>query len=319
MTGSMESYRHTFHTMGTSVEMLLVGSAEAEPESVAAFALARVLANEWERTFSRFRSDSEISRLNARAEELVAVSERLYAAIEIALEGSRLTGGIFDATVLPALLALGYDRTFKDIHDDGGQLAPARAPGIAGICLDPEHRRVSLPSGTQLDLSGVVKGLYVDLLAGMGGWQGGAISAGGDLRVWGTPPEGDRWIIGVEDPDNLNRDSALLRLDSGAVATSGTNRRNWRRAGRPVHHLVDPRTGLSARSGVRSVSVVSATGVQAEIAATAIAVGGLDARFERSLFRRAVVILDDGEQISIRGSLGGQADVDNVAVHAAAV
>jgi len=303
--------------MGSTVEVLLVSYEAAQLEAIATFALVEALAAEWERTFSRFTSGSEISRLNAQAGLPKAVSERLYSAIEIALDGSRLSDGLFDPTILPALVALGYDRTFDEIDDDGRQVVPSRVPGVAGISLDPEYRIVTLPPGTEIDLGGVVKGLYVDMLAGSGNWAGGVVSAGGDLRVWGVPPEGDQWVIGVEDPANPSRDVAHLRLDHGAVATSGTNRRAWRRAGVPLHHLIDPRTGFPAASGIRTVSVVSATAVQAEVAATALIIGGPDTPVARSLFELAYVILDDGQSVVLHGTMERQVEVVNLTAYAA--
>jgi thiamine biosynthesis lipoprotein len=317
MNETLPTYRHEFPSMGSTIEIILVSREPAQLEAVATFGLAERLAAEWEQTFSRFRPESEISRLNARAGQPVPVSELLYSAIEIALDGARLSGGLFDPTILPALIGLGYDRTFAEIADDGRPcVRPARAPGVAGIRLDPEHRVVTLPANTQIDLSGVVKGLYVDMLAGSGRWTGGAISAGGDLRVWGDPPEGDRWLIGVEDANDPSRDAAHLLLNRGAVATSGTNRRTWRRGGAMLHHLIDPRTGLPSESGIRMASVISATAIQAEIAATALIVGGLADSAVRSLMRQAVVVLNSGNIVTLRGTMGGQVNVTNLTPYA---
>jgi thiamine biosynthesis lipoprotein len=306
----LPSYRHTFRSMGSTVEILLVSHEEAEADAIGTFAVAETLAAEWERTFSRFRADSEISRLNAQAGWPVAVSERLFYAIDIALDGTRLTGGLFDPTILPALIASGYDRTFDAIATEGAAPAGhAPVPGVSGIRLDPAQLTVTLPSETRIDLGGVVKGLYADLLAGTGGWAGGAISAGGDLRVWGEPPHGDEWLVGVEDTDDPSHDAAHLRLDRGAVATSGINRRAWRRDGALCHHLIDPRSGRAAESGVRTATAISTTAVQAEIAATALAIGGWEQPAARALFRQAVVILTDGQIINLRGAMGRHVDV----------
>ena len=318
MTELLKSYRHAFRSMGSTIEVLLVGNEAAHGGAIAMFVRAETLAAEWERTFSRFTLESEISRLNAHAGRPIAVSEHLFTAIEFALDGARLSGGLFDPTILPALVALGYDRTFDEIVDDGQQRAGhSRVPGVAGIRLDAADRVVTLPPGTQIDLGGVVKGLYADMLADSGNWVGGAVSAGGDLRVWGAPPQGDQWIIGVEDANDPSRDVAHLRLDYGAVATSGTNRRAWRRGGAALHHLIDPRTGLSAESGIRTATAMSPTAVQAEIAATALVIGGLECPAARSQFSTAVVILDDGKIVTVRGSLGGQVDVVNLTERAA--
>lgn len=310
MNATLHAYRHTFRSMGTTIEILLVGAQAAHPEAIATFALAESLANEWERTFSRFRPESELSRLNAQAGRTVVVSPRLYTAIELAIDAARRTGGLFDPTVLPALIALGYDRTFDDLHDhEGAPVAPVPAPGMAGIIQDPGRRTVQLSDGVQLDLGGIVKGLYADVLARIGPWSGGAVSAGGDLRVWGVPPEGEQWIIGVEHPDDPRRDVMQLRLAAGAVATSGTNRRAWRRAGAPVHHLIDPRTGQPAASGIRTASVVSTTAVHAEIAATALVVGGPATPSARSLVQQAILIREDGQLVTIEGNQEGHVDV----------
>jgi thiamine biosynthesis lipoprotein len=311
------TYRHSFRSMGSTIEILLVSDEAAETDAIATFALAETLAAEWDCTFSRFRPDSEISRLNAQAGRPVSVSARLYSAIEIAIEGAGLSDGLFDPTILPALIAFGYDRTFAAIpREQARRPGHAPVPGVAGIQLDTRTNEVTLPAETQIDLGGVVKGLYVDLLAGSGNWAGGAISAGGDLRVWGMPPRGDDWLIGVEDADEPSRDAAHLRLDHGAVATSGTNRRAWRRGGALCHHLIDPRSGQPATSGVRTATAISRTAVQAEIAATALAVGGWEHPAARALFRQAVVILNDGQVLNLRGAMGRHVDVINCSLDA---
>ena len=169
--------------MGSTIEVLLVGNETAQAEAIATFALAEALAAEWERTFSRFIPDSEISRLNAQAGQSISVSERLFTAIEIAIDGTRLSGGLFDPTILPALVALGYDRTFDQIVDDGQQVPGThQVPGVAGISLDSAQRVVTLSPGTQIDLGGVVKGLYSDILAGTG-----SSGRGRGLSRWRSP------------------------------------------------------------------------------------------------------------------------------------
>lgn len=317
MTATAQSYRHSFQSMGTTIEVLLIGPAGLELEAIGTFVRAEGLAARWEQTFSRFRSDTEISRLNAQAGRAVPVSDLLYAAIEIAIDATRQSDGLFDPSVLPALVALGYDRTFDEIPDNGGMVMPSIVPGTDRISLDPERRFVTLPPGCQIDLGGLVKGLYADMLAGSGNWSGGVISAGGDLRVWGMPPHGNCWIVGVEDPDHPQRDVAQLRFGIGGVATSGTNRRTWCRGGKPVHHVIDPRTGLPAAGGIRSVSVLSSTAVQAEVAAKALVIGGIENQAAKRLFIHAVVVLDDGQIVTVPGTMGGDVDVIDLAAHAA--
>lgn len=274
--GARSVARHSFPSMGSTIEIALIDANERDPAG--AWHLAETLADEWEQTFSRFRKDSELSKLNAAAGQPIHASRRLYDAVDLALAGSKASKGLFDPTVLPALLAVGYDRDFSQI-DSAPTLAtpPAPVPGINGIVRDPAARTISLPHGVTLDLGGIVKGLYADVLAEMlADWSGGCVSAGGDLRVWGDGPSGHGWLVGVEHPADANIDIAEARVYGGGVATSGTNRRNWRRGNREVHHLIDPRTGQPGGRNVWSVTVVGETASLAEVAATALFLAGGD-------------------------------------------
>lgn len=286
--GARMILRHTFPAMGSTIELALAAVDDRDPAG--AWRLAEELAGEWEQTFSRFRPDSELSRLNAAAGLPVAVSPRLYDAVAAAVEGNRLSGGLFDPTVLPALVALGYDRTFDDIdgcpepgHPErerrmAGHQAEGRAravPGVGGIALHPAARTIRLPAGVALDLGGIAKGLYADALAALlGDWPGGCVSAGGDLRVWGDGPSGEGWLVGVEDPADRDHDIASIRVREGGVATSGTNRRSWQRGRAEVHHLIDPRTGRSSDRSPWSVTVVGQSAGLAEVAATTLFLSG---------------------------------------------
>lgn len=308
MTRGNETYRHRFPAMGTTVELVLVGGATGE--ALAAFALAEVLAAEWDHTFSRFRPDSELSRLNAGAGQPVAVSERMFGALELALAGADATGGLFDPTVHDALVALGYDRTFAAIVPDAGaESPPVPVPGAAGIVLERRTRTVQLTPGTKIDLGGVAKGMYADeITRQLAGWAGGAVSAGGDLAVWGLPPSGERWVVGVEDPADPARDVRTIEVSTGGVATSGINRRWWRRDGQIVHHLIDPRTSRPARSHLLAVTAVGTSASTAEIAATALFIGGWsEESLERlrPLFTRGVALTDRGEVLQSWGNPEG--------------
>lgn len=317
MTARESIHRHAFRTMGTTVEMVLVGGELTD--ALGAFALAETLANQWERTFSRFRPDSELSRMNAAAGHPVVTSVELFSCVSAAANASRQTAGLFDPTILPALLAIGYDRTFADIAGaPADPPAPVPAPGLTGIQLDPATRTITVQPDVRIDLGGIAKGMYADVLATrLSGWPGGAISAGGDLRVWGISPSGNAWQVGVEDPSRPDRDVAVLGLSDGSVATSGISRRSWRRGRQSVHHLIDPRTGTPARTGIQTVTVTSPTAMQAEVAATALYVGGeAGTTLARilPLISNAIIVRETGEIREITGNLEERPHASNVNV-----
>jgi thiamine biosynthesis lipoprotein len=285
----------SFSAFTSTIELIGVDVSAREMDAARAYGLE--LAELWNATFSRFRPDSEISRLNARAGADTRVSEDLYWLLACAKDAWASTGGRFDPTVLPALEAAGYDRDI-DLVQGGvaGDAAPMPAPGMRDVMLDPEEVTVRLPAGVRIDLGGIAKGAFVDRLAtALMTWPGGCVNAGGDLRVWGLPPSGPHWLVGIEDPRALGTDRLqveILDARAGCVATSTSVKRRWRTANGTAHHLIDPATGAPARSSLLSCSVLASTTVQAEIGTKALfmaAAHGVSLRFSDCA---AAVLLD---------------------------
>jgi thiamine biosynthesis lipoprotein len=296
------SQTHRFEAMGTDVEVIVVGG----PEGAAAAAQSRV--EELEARWSRFRPDSELCRLNRAAGAPAVVSLSTFRLVQRAVEAWTLTEHRFDPTVLAALEAAGYDRSFDDVPADvAGAAEPVGpSPGCHGIRLDPVVRAVTLPRDTRLDLGGIGKGYAADLVACElleWGAAGACVNLGGDVHVEGLPPDGaSAWTIGIEDPAG-GPDLANLALAAGGVAASTRLRRAWRRDGRPAHHLLDAATGRPAFEGLAAVTVLAAETWWAEVLAKAAFVAGPTAGAEL-LARHGVTGLlvgDDGRVTELPG------------------
>ena len=237
--------REWFEAMGVGVAV--GGATPSEAGEI------KALFDQWDRVFSRFRPDSELNSVNEAPSEFVAVSQLFARALTLALDAARRTDGLVDPTLGTAIEAAGYDRDFAELADDGRRLSPAVAGGW-------RHVRVAGPlvfrhPGTKLDLNSVVKGLAVD--AALGLIAGDAyVVAGGDVAVRGAADIG------------LPGGGALL-LRNGGLATSGTTKRRWLRAGEVQHHLIDPRTGRPSRSRWTEVTVAAGSCLEADIAAKA--------------------------------------------------
>jgi thiamine biosynthesis lipoprotein len=257
-------FRHEFQAMGTTIELLL--DADDGEQAQSAF---RAVEEEFERLeamLSRFRPDSELSRLN-RDGRILAPPD-LERVVGLALEARERTAGRFDPTVYDALARAGYDRSFEqvepdaaaDAEDDGRQVA--RCGGR--VTIDPTTGLIEIESGFHIDLGGIGKGYAVDraieILAVVGPCL---VNAGGDLAVRGDRP----WPIGVED-------GPTLELTSGAIATSGRDRRHWRRGDEERHHLIDPATGRPAQTDLLRVTVVASTATEADVLAKTLFLGG---------------------------------------------
>ncbi|MFZ2013719.1 MAG: FAD:protein FMN transferase [Nocardioides sp.] len=232
-----------------------------------------------DRQASRFREDSEISRIHRKDGGLFMLSDGLAEAVGVALAAARWTRGLTDPTVGEAIVSLGYDRDFAAVEADTRHPAPpTRVPGWRSVVLEGPVLR--LPSGVRLDLGATAKGLGSDraVRAAMSAnrQEGGVlVSLGGDIAVDGQPPC-DGWpILVADEPDPSGHASTQsVRLVTGAVATSSITCRQWRRGGREMHHIVDPRTGLPAAAPWRTVSVAAPTCADANAASTAAVVAG---------------------------------------------
>jgi thiamine biosynthesis lipoprotein len=220
---------------------------------------------------NRFRDDSELSRLNASPGEPVPVSETLELALEAALRAAEATEGLCDPTVLPSLLALGYDRDFDELASRvNAPAATALRPlGPSAIHLDREHHTVIIDAPCQLDLGASAKALVVDLIADDVAPSGGVVvELGGDVAVRGHGPQGP-WAIGVSDALTITGREPRISLRHGGIATSSTTSRTWRAGDHVVNHIIDPRTGSFAHGAYATASVTASDCVLANAFATA--------------------------------------------------
>lgn len=264
-----------FRAMGTDVHVIVHGDPD-----LAALAEAEVLR--LERRWSRFLDTSEVSELNRRAGEWVAVSDDTVLLVERAILAANATDGRFDPTVLGDVLRAGYDRSFEQVlaaDPDRTIRTPPLGRGVDRIDVDATAGRVRLAASTGFDPGGIGKGLAADLAAARVDAEGAAgilVNIGGDLRAVGVGPEGDDWTVAL-DPAASGHPLATVVLDHGALATSTVLRRRWELGGAAQHHLIDPATGRPSASSVASASVLAAHGWQAEALAKAALIAGIDA------------------------------------------
>ena len=264
------------HALGTGARVVVW-----PPEHLGtACAAADDVLDALDRQASRFRADSELSRVHQTGGGLFLLGDGLAGAVGVALAAARWTGGLTDPTVGDALIGLGYDRDFAALDPRRGEppAAPVPVPGWQRIRLDGPLLR--LPPGIRLDLGATAKGVGADravraVTTATGSAGGVLVSLGGDIAVGGTTPRGGWPVTVAEAPDRPDpAQSQLVRLAGGAVATSSVTCRRWRRGGRVLHHIVDPRTGLPADGPWRTASVAAATCADANAAATAAIVAG---------------------------------------------
>jgi thiamine biosynthesis lipoprotein ApbE len=267
--------------LGTSVHVLVTYAPSLDLASGA----VRYVLEEVDRTCSRFRGDSELSRLNANPGRSTRVTPLLAEAIDVALRAARLSDGAVDPTVGRAMRLVGYDRDFSELHLDAGRPLVVRAasvPGWRAVRFDRRTRTVTLPPGVELDLGSTGKALAADLAADAArraiGSGGALVSLGGDIATAGDPPAGGWSVLAAEDSTTPpGTPGEVIALHGGAIATSSTTVRRWTRDGVTRHHLIEPSTGLPADGPWRTVTVAASTCVAANTASTAAIVRGTSA------------------------------------------
>jgi len=260
---------------------------------------------EWEQHLSRFRDSSELNELNRHSGQSMQVSSILWEVTQLAIKSAEWSNGLVSPTILNALEAAGYNRSFELIGSMGSpetRLADPRPDGMwRAIDRKSSTRSIQLPVDVRIDLGGVAKGWAAERAARKLSIHGAAlVDASGDIALNGVRLDGQAWPIGVTDPLNPDRQLDLIMIDQGGVATSGRDYRRWKKDGQWQHHIIDPRTGLPASTDVISATIVAPTTYQAEVAAKATLILGSENGLhwlEDHPHYAGLLILEDGRVI----------------------
>ena len=275
--------RRTFRAMGTEIELLVDAHAAGAGLDAAEQEFHRL-----ESLLSRFRADSELSRLNRDGG--IDAGHDLLRVVALSLEAREQTGGRFDPTVHDALVDAGYDRSFDEVASVSRPETWSSAPAGGAVTIDGTH--IELERGVHLDLGGIGKGYAAERAAELLATAGPClVNAGGDIAM-----RGGSWPVGV--------DALTLELANCGLATSGRDRRRWQRGDREMHHLIDPRTGEPSGSDVLRVTVVASDAVEAEVAAKALFLAGAErACLEADEAGTAAVIVPDAGRTLLAGGI----------------
>jgi thiamine biosynthesis lipoprotein len=292
-----------------TIELRAIGTTAVAVVEERARAQARALLggelDAIDRACSRFRADSELRLANAAAGRITPVSPLFARALDFALCAAQQTDGAVDPTIAPAMVALGYDRDYAALAPEAaGAVRGVPAAGWRTVDVDVERGLLRLAARTRLDLGATAKALAADRAAMAIASATGSptlVGLGGDIATAGPPPPSG-WTVRVTDDHRSPAGGQTIAVAGGGLATSSTTVRRWRRGGRTIHHIVDPRTGEPALALWRTVSVAAASCVDANTATTAAIVRGADApRWLRALGLPARLVDSDGGVVTVNG------------------
>jgi thiamine biosynthesis lipoprotein len=298
---SAEAHR-SFACFGGIATVHVRGTSAARGEEAADRAQERLLdAN---RRLSRFREESELTRLNRDPREEVPASSLMRELARAVARAGSVSGGLVDATLLDAIEQAGYRHSLGDhrpvVLADALPGRAERKPGRPHpsarwrlVEIDEEAGTIVRPPGLKIDSGGIAKGLLADLLAvDLGEQLTFAIDCCGDVRVGGRSRQARRVL--VDDPLG-GAPIHELKLRDGAVATSGIGRRCWvGLEGKAAHHILDPSTGEPAFTGIVQATALAPSALLAEVYAKAALLSGPE-RAAEWLPYGGIVVRDSGE------------------------
>ena len=299
--GSRKPFRETMFLMGTLVEVVAYPDTAPVRESVG-------------RAFERMSHIETLAGPHSETSPLaplrkggsVTLPEDLREVMSVALGTARRSSGAFDPTMGKVIDLWGFEGEDHRIPPSSELKTALETVGYSRIEMD-SNGVVSSTGPAWLNLGGVAKGYAVDAAVNImkkEGVKGGIVNAGGDLRVFGKRPGRKVWRVGIQDPDNPQGMAGVLDLAGGSVATSGDYERYFTVDGIRYHHILDPKTGRPARSGLRSTTVITSDCVLADALATAAFVlgpaKGLDL-LERTPGVEGILIEDGGGILKTSG------------------
>jgi thiamine biosynthesis lipoprotein len=277
----------TFPSMGSDIRLVIDGPGGAD-----AARRQRAYVEDFAARLSRFRSDSELSALNSDEREVVPASQLLRTAVAAGIWAAERSGGLVDPTLVGAIerAELGEPVPLADALARAPARHPAAPSPAAAWRTIEVNGAIRRPPGVRFDTGGTGKGLCADAVAHrLSGYARFVVDCGGDMALRGP------WRVDVEHP--LTHEHVhTIDLDGGGVATSGLDRRVFRRPdGSYSHHLLDPSTGEPAWTGLVGVTAVASSALEAETLSKMALLAGPDRAREILGARAGVLFHDDGE------------------------
>lgn len=224
-----------------------------------------------ENKFSRYRTDNIVYQINRSNGKSVEVDEETANLLDYAQQCYEISDGLFDVTsgVLRKIW------TFDGSDNIATQQQVDRQLEFVGWNkIQWTRPNIMLPRGMEVDFGGIGKEYAVDQTVKLISDKSTVsclVNYGGDIRVTGLRHNNQPWVIGVEDPNNLNtvQDSGpSIRLAKGAIATSGDTRKFLLKDGVRYGHVLNPKSGWPVTKGPRSITVAANTCTEAGILAT---------------------------------------------------
>lgn len=303
-----ESESSELYAMDTVMSLTAYGSHAREALDSASAEIQRL-----DKLFSISSETGDIYRVNRDGEG--DLSEDTRSLLASALEYGKDTNGIFDCTIEPVMEAWGFTTKNYRIPSDSELVELLSHVDASTVTLSGNH--VTLPEDVKLDLGGIAKGFTSARVMEVfknSGVTSGIISLGGNVQTLGTKPDEKLWRVGIQDPNDLNAMFAVVEVSDEAVITSGAYQRYFEENGVHYHHIIDPRTGYPAESGLTSVTIISPDGTLADALSTSLFIMGPDdasAFWQNHRDKFEAIMMTENGEVLVTSGLADRCKVTN--------
>jgi thiamine biosynthesis lipoprotein len=295
-------YKRTLRLMGNRFELSVVGDDSKKAESLIDIGIEEI--RRIEKLLTTFSNDSQTNEINSNAGiKPVRVDKEVFNLIARSKRISDLTQGAFDITYGSIDKSLwNFDVNMKQLPDKETAQKSVRLINYQNVILDAENTTVFLKEqGMRIGFGGIGKGYAAEcakMIMQQQGAHSGVVNASGDLTAWGHQPNGDKWTVGIANPDLSNEVFSYITITGLAVATSGNYEKFVMIGGKKYSHTINPRTGLPV-TGIKSVTIISTNAEIADAMATPVMIMGIKTGLDliNQMKDIEAIIIDDNNQL----------------------
>ena len=302
LKSSVTNHKRALRLMGNRFELSVVSDNEIWAQQCIDAGIAEI--SRIEKLLTTFSEDSQTTEINRNAGiRPVRVDEEVFNLIARSLRISDLTQGAFDITYGSIDKSLwNFDVNMKQLPDAETARKSVRLINYRNVILDGENTTVFLKEkGMRIGFGGIGKGYAADrakLVMKKFGAESGVVNASGDLTAWGLQPNGQKWTVGIANPDLSNEIFSYMAITDLAVATSGNYEKFVMIDGKKYSHTINPRTGLPV-TGIKSVTIITAHAEIADAMATPVTIMGIKTGLDmiNQMKNIEAVIIDDNNRL----------------------
>lgn len=256
--------KNKFQAMGTVLSVEIISDRENISELEGK---VKKIFTDNEKIFSRFRGDSELSKINSNVGKEIPVSKRMFEVLELCLKFNKISQGYFDPRIIGNLEKIGYKEDFSKNKSQEASLSDISFEKLDSNLEDElilNREKQTVLTKRRIDTTGIAKGYTVDESAKYlmeQGTENFIIDAGGDMYACGKNGEGSEWRVGVE---GMEEAKLMLKLKNEGIATSGISRKKWFLGDKKVHHLINPKDPSRFSFDIKTVTVINGKTVEAD-------------------------------------------------------